>query len=418
MKKVGKVAGISILVGSMLVIFTYAIFISITGIGAYSAKAKQLTAEAKSQNFYFSGSDLFNANILPESSEKSKKLYKALIKLKLYRDKDDSKFLDSWKKNAAVVSIIEENLDVERYFFDRGYDKLSAVEYADLTGIKDMVKAYCRLAENEIKRGNLNEGVHLLCQASKFGKLAQHEPSIIGSLVQISCDAICLESIRKTLNQHTLSTKDLQRLNDSVNKMTSQIRASAILRSECLMFMQISNSLEIVDETTENLSLGEAAKFYALKYVPKMKAAGYAYGIEAWTKAAAKVEANPTDLDTIEQAFADVQNASADKDINSFLLGLSSPVSTMWFTAFRKHLATRSVIQQALQFKIARQNRQPIQITDLPLTQDMDKKPIRKKRMSNSMLIYSVAPNGIDDGGIQPKANLGGNYDFVIKLKN
>jgi hypothetical protein len=418
MKKVGKLAGLSVLIGSLILLAIYAIFISVTGVGAYAAYEAEITARAKSQNFYLTGADLLAANLQPESTEQSKILFNAFSQLKLYQDKDESKFLESWKRNEALVSTIEKNLDVKRYFLDRGYDDVSNVDYSDLSGMKSLVKAYCRLAAAEFKRGNRSEGVTLLCQATLLGQLVSDEPNMIASLVQVACDAICLESIRSTLNEQALSTNDLKRLEQSVSHMTSQIDGSTVLRSECLSFIQVSNNLEPLLQSAKHLSDTDRPKLYALKYVPRLRNAAYAYGVEAWLKVAAIIDVNSTDLDRIEAGWAEVEKAANSKQLSGALLSIYMPASFGWSRSFRKHVATRSVVQQALAYKIARQSGKPIQISDLPTVMDMDKKPIRKVRKGNATLIYSVAPDGIDNGGTPRSNNLGLKYDFVVSIRD
>jgi hypothetical protein len=153
-----------------------------------------------------------------------------------------------------------------------------------------------------------------------------------------------------------------------------------------------------------------------LTKLPKFKRANLSRLNEMHLAFATSFPKDEFDVLSLRKAFENTDQAIAHNGLSYRLAGMLTSVHVQVGTAVSKLYCKRNAILQSLEI-IARQQHD----LSLPLKgryeRDMDGLPLRMIIQDGRRILYSIAPNGLDEGGAEfTKGVTQLNYDFVIHL--
>ena len=244
-------------------------------------------------------------------------------------------------------------------------------------------------------------------------------PILIGLLVRIACDSIVEESIRKALNQRgqdpawRAAAWEALQLLDQPHNFAKAMKTEHVFALEG--FDTLSGPQSGLNE--EWLTQDGNRLIKTFSKIPRARAATNSRVHEIYSEFYTRLGTDPYDAKKISDASDWMDNRLNDAQGLSYtVVKILLPIFAEAGKACSRSDAQRNVLMQAIKL-LENPNSK-----DLPLkgryTLDGDAKPLRLIRKNNKLLIYSIGPNDIDDGGIleRPTTGTRNDYDFGVAV--
>ncbi|HEX5273147.1 MAG TPA: hypothetical protein VFW33_21775 [Gemmataceae bacterium] len=257
------------------------------------------------------------------------------------------------------------------------------------------------------------EGACDSCRAAlNAGRAVGDEPFMASMIRRIGCNASAVSALERTIALGELSDEDLQAVGRLLDEELAEPLLLWGLRGDRAGFHDLSLNLETGTLALESLEDGEDShpprgmgQVSNVWVVPRVKK-GHAEGLDLLTDA---VEAAQLPVERQAPLFAAIEARQA---------GLS-PYAALFFGPFSLAKTAKGFGTNQAQLRCAaaalaaeryrlRHGRWPASVAglmpDVPLD-PFDGKPLRYRNDGEGVIVYSVGPDGIDDGGDRKTLN-------------
>jgi hypothetical protein len=255
------------------------------------------------------------------------------------------------------------------------------------------------------------------CQAAlNAGRSFDDEPVIISQLVRVACVAMAMGAMERTLAQTEPPVQELARMQSLLEKEDAHPTALVAMRGERAMqhilMAGLSDGIisarEILDGTGHGLDWGEMLVFWNAKGLARRE---HHKLLELMGKAV-----DITRLPDHEQPAAE---AALDREIreaaaHSYLIRMLVPATQKFNEAARRKRSKVRCLLTALAVERYRRERGgwPAKLAELtpkllekvPLD-PYDGKSLRYARVADGVIVYSIGPDGTDNGGLIDRTN-------------
>lgn len=380
----------------------------------YTAAAKHLPAElasAKAEGIPMDPSDL--ARTVPEgknaasnyytASEAAGKKHPELVPSVLPTNDEITEARTSIEKYAPVLAALEKATAKPHLYFARDYSRGAAVTFPELGDLKWFAKLLVTRARVEAFDGRYSAAVNDLLRAKRISEHVAEEPTVIATLVAIAIDSIVLKGIRNALTDSHGAIDFVKALDTGFADKGTPFNLTAALRGESVMGVA---SLQYVnkDDVKRVLGMGDSP---AVELVPSgvdigiVRNAYKARLLEAQRQIFSIVKNKPvthatgTELDKLANSW---QTKDASYNFNKVLFPVYGQLCDAIVRNEMLWMCTHAGLKVLLH-----KGDFPASLNDIGIT-DKDafgKGPLQFKVTKERFYIYSVGPNGADDGGVE-----------------
>jgi hypothetical protein len=283
------------------------------------------------------------------------------------------------------------------------------------------LKHASRLLEFEaidaLENGNAEKAVRSVQASLGLGRSLATEPLLISQLVRISLDAVSCRSLERVLNRARLSDLQLQALNSALLKAENpDALARALIGEQSIGFTLFTTSYR------DALAVGPAGRSSRLETVavdllsPLIKATGFFQRDQVFYFDTMQLYLetlslpSPRNLESAKRAERRIDEAKRGYYIFSAML---LPAFSKTVQKNLEWAALLRVSQTALaieRFRLGHEDRVPDSLSALvpaylpsvPVD-PFDGQPLRYARRVEGYVVYSIGPDGVDDGGGERK---------------
>ena len=304
-------------------------------------------------------------------------------------------------------------------FLDSGTDlDLSAinVDFATYAQMKVIVKALCRRAEVKAQGKMPESATRDLATAERLSVLLGQQPGLIPMLVEVACQAVVLDSIQWCAGARVDSPKGLRTLQGALPGPRDLPGLYRPLLGESYTGLALIRNMKAMDEHRKdmmNMILPGGRKSLDTSWVirtgiPKdtESRAYFARHLQFWTQAKPlmdKFKNNPDRLQAVMNWLAKKWEAKKNLASYKFITMTDTALESAGtpITRLRANMLTTRALLAAMLIR-NKTGHWPSRITDIPgrWPDPFTGKPLKLKLMGGGIRIYSVGPNGRDDGGI------------------
>jgi hypothetical protein len=318
------------------------------------------------------------------------------------------------KPYEPALALAEQASERPRCWFHRDWDLGAHLLLPEYAHMQEMIRLFAVKAEAAAQRGRGTEAVRYLRAGLNLAKHAGSEPTMLAALVQTAGETTMMRSSEHVMASFRGDMSTLQEVRMALKPDERRVDIRRAFRGE--MFLGIA--------TTRNLHLARKqgeAKSENLERTgfPKNPAARayMARHMQAWIDAdkAAEGVDDPVAMAALKSDV--MEEHGSQRTLSSLLNAVLLPVFTQAGQAVGSIHVKQDLtylLAQAMEFE-ARHGRFPNSLEELgsapsdPFGED----PLRLVRSDKGIGIYSVGPNGRDDGGVSslelPRAPQGAN---------
>jgi hypothetical protein len=326
--------------------------------------------------------------------------------------------IDLLSRHAAAVDLIRRAADRDTCRFKRDWTRPSfEMLLPEMQSLRNAARLLVLEARREAADGNTEDALRDVARIQRIGRHAASEPILISNLVGIAIDTMALETLAQvlpTLRKSDLATLDAPEIRDLVT--TPPAMASHFYGEEAFglsVFADLADNQRSV--TTLSYLLGNsqpepfllrilpASLLYRVFFLPA-DLAGYRWIMEQYQATASRSEPYPDLTNRIDAIEKEIRNGSPGIMSSQFLPALGA--------IFRSQ--TRSLAHHRAAAALVATTKQRLETNEVPETfEELAAKlvppasrdpftadqPLLMKRTDDAMLIYSIGPDGEDDGG-------------------
>jgi len=345
--------------------------------------------------------------------------------------------IDLLSRHAATLDLIRRAADRDTCRFQRDWTRPSyEMLLPELQSLRHVARLLVLETRREAADGNAADALRDVARLQRIGRHAASEPILISNLVGIAIDTMALETLAQvlpTLRKSDLAVLDAPEIRDLVT--TPPAMASHFYGEEAFglsVFADLADNQRSV--TTLSYLLGNsqpepfllrilpASLLYRVFFVPA-DLAGYRWTMEQYQATASRSEPYPDLTNRIDAIEKEIRNGSPGIMSSQFLPALGA--------IFRSQ--TRSVANHRAAGALVAATRQRLETGAVPETFDelaaqlvppasrdpfTADQPLVLKRTDNALLVYSIGPDGEDDGGpVAPGTDkVEGNDDVGLRM--
>jgi hypothetical protein len=288
----------------------------------------------------------------------------------------------------------------------------------------------------EAADGNAEDALRDVARIQRIGRHAASEPILISNLVGIAIDTMALETLAQvlpTLRKSDLATLDAPEIRDLI--ATPPAFASHLYGEEAFGLsifadladdkLGVTNLVDLLGNgqpQSSSLRIPPLSLLYRVFFLPS-DLAGYRSIMEKYQSAATRSESYPDLTKRIDADETEIRDRSPGM--------LSSMIVPALGAVFRSQ--TRSVAHHRAATALVAATRHRLETNAVPETFDeladqlvppasrdpfTADQPLVMKRTDNALLVYSIGPDGEDDGGpVAPGADkVEGNDDVGLRM--
>ena len=352
-------------------------------------------------------------------------------------DVASSGVIDLLARHAATLDLIRRAADRDTCRYQRDWTRPSyEMLLPELQSLRNVARLLVLEARREAADGNAADALHDVARIQRIGRHAASEPILISNLVGIAIDTMALETLAQvlpTLRKSDLATLDSSDIRDLVT--TPPAMASHFYGEEAFglsVFADVSDNQLSVPTLTDLLINGQPqpstlrmlplSLLYRVFFLPA-DLAGYRSIMAQYQAAASRTEPYPDltkRIDTIETQTRDRSPG--------ILTSMVVPALGAVFKA-----QTRSVAHHRAATALVAATKERLETGAVPETFDQlaaqlvppasrdpftADQPLIMKRTDDALLVYSIGPDGEDDGGpVAPGADkVEGNDDIGLRM--
>jgi hypothetical protein len=344
---------------------------------------------------------------------------------------------DLLARHAAALDLIRRAADRDTCRFQRDWTRPSyEMLLPELQSLRHVARLLVLETRREAADGNAADALHDVARIQRIGRHAASEPILISNLVGIAIDTMALDTLAQvlpTLRKSDLATLDAPEIRDLV--MTPPAMASHFYGEEAFglsVFADLADNQRSVTMLSYLLGNSQPEPFllrilpasllYRVFFLPA-DLAGYRWIMEQYQAIATRSEPYPDLTNRIDAIEKEIRNGSPGIMSSQFLPALGALFRSQTRNVAHHRAATALVAatQQRLETgavpetfdELATQLVPPASRD--PFTADQ---PLLVKRTDDSLLIYSIGPDGEDDGGPVPLGTdkVEGNDDVGLRM--
>ena len=352
-------------------------------------------------------------------------------------DVASSGVIDLLARHAATLDLIRRAADRDTCRYQRDWTRPSyEMLLPELQSLRNVARLLVLDARREAADGNAADALHDVARIQRIGRHAASEPILISNLVGIAIDTMALETLAQvlpTLRKSDLATLDSSDIRDLVT--TPPAMASHFYGEEAFglsVFADVSDNQLSVPTLTDLLINGQPqpstlrmlplSLLYRVFFLPA-DLAGYRSIMAQYQAAASRTEPYPDltkRIDTIETQTRDRSPG--------ILTSMVVPALGAVFKA-----QTRSVAHHRAATALVAATKERLETGAVPETFDelaaqlvppasrdpfTADQPLFMKQTDDGLLVYSIGPDGEDDGGpVAPGADkVEGNDDIGLRM--
>ena len=352
-------------------------------------------------------------------------------------DVASSGVIDLLARHAATLDLIRRAADRDTCRYQRDWTRPSyEMLLPELQSLRNVARLLVLEARREAADGNAADALHDVARIQRIGRHAASEPILISNLVGIAIDTLALETLAQvlpTLRKSDLATLDSSDIRDLVT--TPPAMASHFYGEEAFglsVFADVSDNQLSVPTLTDLLINGQPqpstlrmlplSLLYRVFFLPA-DLAGYRSIMAQYQAAASRTEPYPDltkRIDTIETQTRDRSPG--------ILTSMVVPALGAVFKA-----QTRSVAHHRAATALVAATKERLETGAVPETFDelaaqlvppasrdpfTADQPLFMKQTDDGLLVYSIGPDGEDDGGpVAPGADkVEGNDDIGLRM--
>ena len=352
-------------------------------------------------------------------------------------DVASSGVIDLLARHAATLDLIRRAADRDTCRYQRDWTRPSyEMLLPELQSLRNVARLLVLEARREAADGNAADALHDVARIQRIGRHAASEPILISNLVGIAIDTMALETLAQvlpTLRKSDLATLDSSDIRDLVT--TPPAMASHFYGEEAFglsVFADVSDNQLSVPTLTDLLINGQPqpstlrmlplSLLYRVFFLPA-DLAGYRSIMAQYQAAASRTEPYPDltkRIDTIETQTRDRSPG--------ILTSMVVPALGAVFKA-----QTRSVAHHRAATALVAATKERLETGAVPETFDelaaqlvppasrdpfTADQPLFMKQTDDGLLVYSIGPDGEDDGGpVAPGADkVEGNDDIGLRM--
>jgi len=344
---------------------------------------------------------------------------------------------DLLARHAATLDLIRRAADRDSCRYHRDWTRPSFdMLLPEMQSLRKAAQLLVLETRREAADGNASDALHDVARIQRIGRHAASEPILISNLVGIAIDAMALETLAQvlpTLRKSDLATLDAPEIRDLIT--TPPAFASHLYGEEAFglsVFSDLSDDQRSVINLVDLLGNGQSqpsalhipplSLLYRVFFLPA-DLAGYRSIMTQYQAAASRTEPYPDLTKRIDAIETQTQDRSPGM--------LSSMIVPALGAVFRSQ--TRSVAHHRAATALVAATKARLETGAVPETFDeiaaqlvppasrdpfTADQPLVLKRTNDAVLVYSIGPDGEDDGGpVAPGADkVEGNDDVGLRM--
>ena len=345
--------------------------------------------------------------------------------------------IDLLARHAATLALIRRAADRDTCRFQRDWTRPSyEMLLPELQSLRHVARLLVLETRREAADGNAADALHDVARIQRIGRHAASEPILISNLVGIAIDTMALDTLAQvlpTLRKSDLATLDAPEIRDLVT--TPPAMASHFYGEEAFglsVFADLADNQRSVTMLSYLLGNSQPEPFllrilpasllYRVFFLPA-DLAGYRWIMEQYQAIATRSEPYPDLTNRIDAIEKEIRNGSPGIMSSQFLPALGA--------LFRSQ--TRNVAHHRAATALVAATRQRLETGTTPMTfEELSAKlvppasrdpftadqPLIMKQTDDALLVYSIGPDGEDDGGpVAPGADkVEGNDDVGLRI--
>ena len=345
--------------------------------------------------------------------------------------------IDLLARHAATLALIRRAADRDTCRVQRDWTRPSyEMLLPELQSLRHVARLLVLETRREAADGNAADALHDVARIQRIGRHAASEPILISNLVGIAIDTMALDTLAQvlpTLRKSDLATLDAPEIRDLVT--TPPAMASHFYGEEAFglsVFADLADNQRSVTMLSYLLGNSQPEPFllrilpasllYRVFFLPA-DLAGYRWIMEQYQAIATRSEPYPDLTNRIDAIEKEIRNGSPGIMSSQFLPALGA--------LFRSQ--TRNVAHHRAATALVAATRQRLETGTTPMTfEELSAKlvppasrdpftadqPLIMKQTDDALLVYSIGPDGEDDGGpVAPGADkVEGNDDVGLRI--
>jgi hypothetical protein len=334
------------------------------------------------------------------------------------------------KKRAAQVAYqtlrpylaaIERAADRPRCEFDHDYAQGFNVLFPEFAKLKSYAKLLSFEALKQSEQGDWRGALRSIERAQRVGRHAAESPTLIGMLVGIALEAIASRSFEEVINDHRSNPEFLlaaRRTLDRFGPLPSMRYAMGGELVLCRVSIQKMHSwsditaMGTMEEPKPNVAL-DRTTFDPLRGVFEARL------VRAYLSLEPSLPNDPAKWQiTVAGMNAFEKKIESDKDLLNTLNRILFPVFSQAGAAVGKTAIQRQTLYASLDvLEAARQGKRMTSVPKRPEYKDpYDSGQLRMVRQGRNFAIYSIGPNGLDEGGLRPMGSARASDDIATYI--
>jgi hypothetical protein len=287
--------------------------------------------------------------------------------------------------------------------------------FDDLEGLRTLIKALCVDAEASIAKGNLDQAARRYSQALYVTEILGKSQIVVANLVRVALHSIIMRSLRETVLQNLPNSSVCEMAQAVLNRFRPQITPEAWFRVDVLLAFpedDARNWMEVMTDDVEDLKV--------LALVPPVYQA-WRTGVVQWMRDVHRaIQESKGDMDAFavraEQLDASVETGPENQKLSRRGVQWMVMPLAMHTKSAQKLLVERELTLATLDVVAFRQENQRWPAS-LPVARidRFSKQPLRCEVRAGKPVLWSVGPNGKDEGGVpRSRTNPNQSTDDII----
>lgn len=414
---------------ALLLLTIAALAYALTDIPSAAASLKENEAKARAAGLFITPQEYIDSITVPDSENAASIIAPVLRE---YEAKyKEAKFEDTSKKTinrslvlAAYADLapewrqIDEAAKFKYCIFPRDRTILPATRYTEYPFVKAIIKLLAMRSKIAVERNELEVADTCWRRAASLSLILDDEPNLMMVSARISSSSVIYEAIRVGLRDRGVNEGWRGAAWNALTLLDQPYDYQSALRFEHVSGIQGVSSFfdkEPIQPLDDGYSDVFEDNFRWEAKIPRIRNATISRVHELSTGLFTRINAQPFDTTSIDAAskwFDALPLDSPSYRIARFVL----PITSSDAKYITRDYARRNTLMQAIKLL------ENPTAKDLPLKGryaiDSDGSPLRLLRKPNKLIIYSIGPNDIDDGGILEKPTKGytRDYDFGIEI--
>jgi hypothetical protein len=256
------------------------------------------------------------------------------------------------------------------------------------------------------------------------GRAIGDEPFIISQLIRMACQIIALQTLERVLAQGEPSADELKKMQELLELEVADPLLLIAIRGERAGQHQLMKALKSGDAKLSTIAGSGGGSAFADVAGSTLARGSHARLLRLLTEYVEVAKLPPEQqIEPIKQLDLRVKRARVEYDV---VVALLMPAMMKVSDANRRNQAMLrcAIVAVAAERYRSQHQRWPETLDDLTRdhlkavpTDPYDGKPLRYKRLPDGIIVYSVGPDGEDNGGARNRANLlakGTDYGFRL----